>query len=196
MTRDVTVRPATEADLPGIVAIYNHYVERSAVTFEVEPVTVAARRPWFRDHRPLGPHRLLVAVDGEGRGAGWASTSAFRPRAAYSTTVEASVYCRPDAVGQGLGSRLYAALFSGLEGEDVERIVAGVTLPNPASLALHRRFGFRTVGTFTRVGRKFGQYWDVRWLERPAHRGRGERATGDRLRAQGRTGPPGPGRGR
>jgi len=77
------------------------------------------------------------------------------------------VYCHPDAVGRGCGSALYAALFYSLSGEDVEMIVAGISLPNPASIALHERFGFRHVGVFHAVGRKFDQYWDVAWFERP-----------------------------
>ena len=77
------------------------------------------------------------------------------------------MYCRPDAVGRGIGTRLYTALFDALSAEDVHRIVAGIGQPNPASVALHERFGFRRVGLFSQVGRKFGQYWDVAWFERP-----------------------------
>ena len=99
-----------------------------------------------------------------------ATTSRFRPKAAYDTTVEASVYCSPDCIGQGIGTRLYTELFRSIAGEDINRIVAGVTMPNPASLALHRRFGFTEVGLFSSVGRKFDRYWDVVWLERPLTR--------------------------
>jgi phosphinothricin acetyltransferase len=80
--------------------------------------------------------------------------------------VESSVYCRADVVGRGIGTALYRALFELLKNEDINRIVAGVTLPNPASLALHERCGFRSVGVLTSVGRKFDRYWDVAWLER------------------------------
>ena len=76
------------------------------------------------------------------------------------------MYCRADAVGRGIGSLLYGALFDALATEDVHRIVAGVSLPNPASIALHKRCGFQEVGVFTHVGRKFGKYWDVAWFER------------------------------
>jgi phosphinothricin acetyltransferase len=109
---------------------------------------------------------LLVAEE-EGSGVlGYATTSRWRPKAAYDTTVESSVYCRPDAVGRGIGGTLYSALFESIGGEDVHRIVAGISQPNPASVALHLRFGFRQVGTFSSVGRKFGRYWDVAWFER------------------------------
>lgn len=168
MPSEVSLRPAREGDLPGIVAIYNHYVRHTAATFEVRPVTVEERGPWLEAHSRASAHRVIVALDRAGEVRGWASTSEFRPRAAYSTTVEASVYCRTDSLGCGIGSRLYRSLFRSIAGEDLERIVAGITLPNAASLELHRRFGFQQVGTFTRVGRKFGRFWDVAWFERPS----------------------------
>jgi phosphinothricin acetyltransferase len=91
----------------------------------------------------------------------------FASKGAYDTTVETTIYCAPDAIHKGLGSKLYAALFETLAGEDINRIVAGYTMPNPASAALHARFGFKPVGIFHENGRKFGRYWDVAWLERP-----------------------------
>ncbi|HLN50439.1 MAG TPA: GNAT family N-acetyltransferase [Thermoplasmata archaeon] len=169
-TREVIVRPGHWSDLEELVTVYNHYVERTPVTFEVSPVRPSGRVSWLREHSSGGRYRLLVATSRSDRLLGWATSSPFRPRAAYDTTVESSVYCRPESVGRGIGSRLYAALFEALREEDIERIVAGVTLPNPASVRLHRRFGFRRVGTFHRVGRKFDRYWDVAWFERPARR--------------------------
>lgn len=162
-----TVRPATPDDLRALTDIYNHYVVTTPITFDLRPFTVEERRPWFDEHAATGRHRLLAAVDSCAACVGYATTSRWRPKAAYDTTVEASVYCRPDVVGTGCGSTLYAALFDGLAGEDVETIVAGVSLPNPASIALHERFGFRSVGVFHGVGRKFGKLWDVAWFQRP-----------------------------
>jgi len=166
---EARLRPGRRSDLAQIVAIYNSYVERSPVTFDVTPLSVLDRRPWLDEHSG-GRHRLLVACEGN-RVEGWATTSRFRPRAAYDTTVESSVYVAPGFTGQGLGSRLYAALFDSIADEDIERIVAGVTLPNRPSVQLHRRFRFRRVGTFHRVGRKFGRFWDVAWFERPLRPG-------------------------
>jgi phosphinothricin acetyltransferase len=161
-----TIRSATLSDLPALTEIYNHYIAHTTITFDLQPFEPDDRRAWFDDHSSTGRHRLLVAEE-EGSGVlGYATTSRWRPKAAYDTTVESSVYCRPDAVGRGIGGTLYSALFESIGGEDVHRIVAGISQPNPASVALHLRFGFRQVGTFSSVGRKFGRYWDVAWFER------------------------------
>jgi phosphinothricin acetyltransferase len=162
----VVIRTAGPGDLAALTEIYNHYVVHTTITFDLAPFTIEGRQPWFDAHTIDSRHRLLAAEEA-GRVVGYASTSRFRPKAAYDTTVEASVYCRPEAVGRGIGSALYQALFESIAGEDINRIVAGVTLPNELSMALHRRFGFQPVGTFSANGRKFGRYWDVAWLERP-----------------------------
>jgi phosphinothricin acetyltransferase len=163
---DYVIRAATLEDLPALTDIYNHYVVHTAITFDLQPFAAHERRAWFDDHKTSGPHRLLVAADAGGVCLGYASTSRWRPKPAYSPTVEASVYCHPDATGKKCGTRLYAALFDSLQSEDVHTIVAGVALPNPASIALHQRFGFQAVGVFHAVGRKFGKLWDVAWFER------------------------------
>jgi phosphinothricin acetyltransferase len=160
------VRAAVAGDLPALTDIYNHYVVNTAITFDLQPFTPEGRRGWFDEHSAAGRHRLLVAAD-EGIVLGYATSSRWRPKAAYETTVETSVYCRADAVGRGIGTALYAALFDALRSEDIHRIVAGVSLPNPGSIALHERFGFRPVGVFPGVGRKFDRFWDVSWFERP-----------------------------
>ncbi len=160
------VRPATGDDLEAVNDIYNHYVAESHITFDVEPVSMEQRREWFTHYGPAGRHRLFVAEDG-GRVVGFASSSRFRPKPGYLTSVETSVYLEPDATGRGAGSRLYESLFKSLEGEDVHRAYAGIALPNPASIALHEKFGFKRVAHFTEQGRKFGRYWDVAWFEKP-----------------------------
>lgn len=168
MAAEIRIRPAERSDLPGLTELYNHYVVHTPVTFDLEPYTVERRAAWFEQFAASGRHRLLVAeADGGGEVLGYAGTMRWRPKAAYDTTVETSIYCRPETAGKGIGSRLYAALFAAIAGEDVRRIVAGYTLPNAASAALHARFGFRAVGVFAEVGRKFGRYWDVAWTERP-----------------------------
>jgi phosphinothricin acetyltransferase len=161
----VEVRPATEQDLDAINTIYNHYVGVAHYTFDLEPMGSEARREWFTHYGDTGRHRLLVALS-DARVIGYASSSKFRDKRAYETSVETSVYIAPVAIGRGVGSRLYEELFRSLEGEDVHRAYAGIALPNPASIALHVRFGFKQVARFTEQGRKFGRYWDVAWFEK------------------------------
>jgi phosphinothricin acetyltransferase len=160
------LRAAEVADLPGVTDIYNHYVRTSGVTFDTTPFTVEARQEWFSHYATTGPHRLLVAVDGDDV-VGYATSSPFRPKPGYASSVETSVYLRHDATGRGLGTLLYRALLEALADQDLHRAYAGVALPNDASVALHERLGFREVGTYVEVGRKLGRYWDVRWFERP-----------------------------
>jgi phosphinothricin acetyltransferase len=174
---EVQVRAGAEADLNCLTDIYNHYVRETPITFDTTVFTPEQRRSWLHSHPEDGPHRLLVAQDVRFAGPdpskhpadgilGYATSSPFRPKAAYSTSVEVSVYCAPQAAGRGIGTLLYKALFEALADEDVHRAYAGVALPNDASVRLHTRFGFRHVGTYGEVGRKFGRYWDVAWYEK------------------------------
>jgi phosphinothricin acetyltransferase len=164
---ETRIRTAERRDLARITEIYNYYVLNTPVTFDVEPYTVEGREAWFAQFSATGRHRLIVAEE-NGIVMGYAGTTRFRPKAAYETTVETTVYCAPEAIGKGLGKRLYAELFVLLKDEDIHRFVAVYVLPNPATEALHRRFGFRVVGVLSENGRKFGKYWDVCWVERVA----------------------------
>jgi phosphinothricin acetyltransferase len=129
-------------------------------------MSMETRREWFSHYGGSGRYRLFVATDGD-QVIGYASSSKFRPKPGYLTSVETSIYLAPDSVGRGAGAKLYAELFKSLEDEDVHRAYAGIALPNPASVALHERFGFKRVAHFTEQGRKFGRYWDVDWYEKP-----------------------------
>ena len=160
------MRPATDADLEAINEIYNHYVVETHITFDDEPMTAETRREWFSHYAETGRHRVLVATDGD-EVIGFATSSRFRPKPGYLTSVETSIYLTPDATGKGAGTKLYTELFRSLEGEDVHRAYAGIALPNPASISLHENFGFKRVALFTEQGRKFGRYWDVAWFEKP-----------------------------
>ncbi|MFI2368445.1 GNAT family N-acetyltransferase [Streptomyces sp. NPDC018833] len=164
---DVQVRAGVEADLAALTDIYNHYVRETAITFDTAEFTPGQRRPWLHSHPQDGPHRLLVARDAARGVLGYATSSPFRPKPAYSTSVEVSVYLAPEAAARGIGTMLYKALFAALESEDVHRAYAGIAQPNEPSNRLHARFGFRHVGTYEQVGRKFGRYWDVAWFEKP-----------------------------
>jgi phosphinothricin acetyltransferase len=162
---EVLIRPGTPGDLVGINAIYNRFVVESPVTFDVNPVTIEERTSWFDQFDTDGPHRLMVSAQNS-QVVGFAYSKEFRQRRAYETSVEPSIYLTPDASGRGIGTLLYTALFEALADEDLHRACAGITLPNDASIALHEKCGFRPVGTFEEVGRKFGRFWSVRWYQK------------------------------
>jgi phosphinothricin acetyltransferase len=161
----VTVRPADVKDLGQLNDLYNRYVLETHFTFDIEPMTLESRREWFDHYSSTGRHRVVVGVS-DGSVIGYACSSRWRPKPAYETSVEASIYVAPEAVGRGIGTRLYEELFKQLQGEDVHRALAGIALPNQASIALHERFGFKRVAHFTEQGRKFDRYWDVGWYEK------------------------------
>jgi phosphinothricin acetyltransferase len=163
---DLIVRPGSLEDLPRLTEIHNHYVVNTHITFDVHPFTTEQRVAWFHEHSGGGRYHLLVAQAPGGDVQGYVATGRFRTKAAYDTTVEASIACHPEATGKGIGSLLYRELFKVISDDDVHRIVAGIAQPNEASNALHRKFGFKPVGAFSEVGRKFGKYWDVLWMER------------------------------
>jgi phosphinothricin acetyltransferase len=162
----VTVRAATEQDLAQLNDIYNRYVIETHFTFDVEPMTLEARLEWFGHYDSTGRYRVLAGVS-DATVIGYASSSRWRPKPAYDTSVETSIYLAPDAVGRGIGTKLYEELFKQLQREVVHRAYAGIALPNQASIALHERIGFKRVAHFTEQGRKFDRYWDVSWYEKP-----------------------------
>jgi phosphinothricin acetyltransferase len=153
------------ADLPALLAIYNHYVTNTPFSFALAPSTLEQRQVWFDGFADHGRYQCFVAVK-DGAPIGWASSGKFREKAAYQTSIETSVYVAPDESGQGLGRRLYETLFAALASEDVHRAVAVITVPNEASVGLHRAMGFEEIGTFREAGFKFGRYWDVAWFGR------------------------------
>ncbi|SHF02546.1 phosphinothricin acetyltransferase [Marinomonas polaris DSM 16579] len=165
----VQIRPAVIEDLPALTDLYNHYIVNTVTTFDIEPYTLEGRAVWFSQFAPTGRYRLLVAEQ-DGEILGYACSGQFKPKRAYETSVEVSIYLKPNTKGRGLGTALYLELFEQLETEDIHRAYAGITLPNEASRIIHEKFGFESVGVYLEVGRKFGQYWDVEWFEKEIHR--------------------------
>src|SRR3954447_11756198 len=109
-TPDLLIRVAVEADVPAMAAIYNHYVETSPATFDITPVSLENRLAWFRSFGETGPFRLLVA-ERDGQVIGYAGSGRFREKPAYVTSVEMTVYVHPEALGLGVGARMYERLF-------------------------------------------------------------------------------------
>lgn len=163
---DVAIRNGESGDLNRLVEIYNHYVTETHITFDTDVFLVTDRIQWFNQFAESGPHQLLVAVAADGI-AGYATSTRFKTRAAYNTSVETTIYLDPGRRGQGIGARLYGELLDRLVAEPrVHRAYGGVALPNDASVALHRKLGFEHVGSYHEVGYKFDKFWDVHWFEK------------------------------
>jgi len=162
----IAIRPGAARDLNRLVQIYNHYVTGTHVTFDVEPFAVGARTQWFTQFAESGPYRLYVGELGEDI-VGYASSLPFKPKPAYNTSVETTIYLDPEQAGNGYGRALYGHLLAELVAEPtVHRAYGGIALPNPVSVALHEKLGFERVATYHEVGYKFGKYWDVHWYEK------------------------------
>ncbi|HEY2034755.1 MAG TPA: GNAT family N-acetyltransferase [Rhizomicrobium sp.] len=157
---EILIRRAERADLPALRDIYNHYAVHTPVNFDIEPRTPAEREQWLAQFSTSGRYQCFAAEE-SGHVIAYAGSTRFKEKEAYQTTIEMTIYCAPERGGQGIGRKLYTRLFDALKGEDIHRAYAGVTLPNEGSVRIHEAFGFRHVGTYTEVGRKFGKYWDV-----------------------------------
>jgi phosphinothricin acetyltransferase len=160
----VGVRDAEPGDLPAMAAIYDEQVRTSVATFDTEPRGAAYLGEKLAH---AGGGDLVLVAHAEREVLGYAFSGPFRPRPAYDGTKEVSVYVAATARGQGVARALYAALLERLDGlAHVHTQVAVIALPNDASEALHRAFGFEQVGVLREVGRKFDRWVDTAWYQR------------------------------
>jgi L-amino acid N-acyltransferase YncA len=156
----VKIRDASAADAQACAAIYAPYVLDTAVTFESEPPSAAEMAD-----RIDAAHAWLVLED-DGRVVGYAYGGPYKARAAYRWACEVSVYLESGRRRTGGGRALYEALLRRLADRGFRTAVAGMTLPNDASVGLHAALGFRPVGTYRRIGWKHGTWHDVAWVQR------------------------------
>jgi L-amino acid N-acyltransferase YncA len=150
-------------DAAACAQIYAPYVSGSAVSFEDDPPD--ARQLHNRIERITQTHPWLVAETEAGAVAGYAYATHHRDRAAYRWAADVAVYVGREHQGCGVGTRLYGALLPLLAERQLRTAVAGITLPNPASVALHERFGFTPVGVYRNIGWKAGAWQDVGWWQ-------------------------------
>src|SRR3954453_20171190 len=156
------IEPATPAHADAIAAIYDEAARTTPATFDLEGHPPA----YWIEAIEADTYPIFVGVDHEVLGFARAGLHKVKP--AYGTTCETSVYVAQSARGQGVGRALYEALLDRLDAAPGFLLaVAGITEPNPVSVALHTACGFTPVGTFHNVGRKLGRTWDVTWYERP-----------------------------
>ena len=158
------IRAATEADLPGIFAIYDHEVLHGTATFDTQPKTPPERLEWLHNDGN-GRYPILVADD-DGAVLGWARLYPWSNRCAYDRAAENAVYVRGDARGKGVGRALMAELLRLAPERGVRLLIARVVEGNAGSRALHEAMGFSTIGVMRRCGEKFGRLLDVRLMDR------------------------------
>jgi phosphinothricin acetyltransferase len=156
------IRTVTPADAPAICAIYNDYVAKTVISFEIDPVSVAEMTTRIREISRDFP--WLVLEDASTL-VGYAYANAWKTRAAYRESVETTIYLAPEYARRGIGTRLYQALIDELSRRTFHCAIGGIALPNPASVALHERLGFVKVAQFREVGRKFDRRIDVGYWE-------------------------------
>lgn len=151
-------------DAEAIREIYNVEVLESTVTFDLVPRSLAEQLAWIEEHS--GGHPAIVAVDGADRVLGFASLSPYRPRPAYVTTVEDSVYVAREHRGRGVGRLLLGDLVELARDHGFHAVIARIVGGHEASISLHRACGFEQIGCEREVGRKFGRWLDVVLMQR------------------------------
>ena len=153
------IRDGSESDSEAIVAIYNHYIVNSTATFEEDEIDSKEMASRIRKVTKEDLPWLVAEIDGEL--CGYAYAGIWNARAAYKHTIEVTIYIAADAASKGIGSSLYNDLFKRLRERKIHCVIAGITLPNPASIAIHQKFGMTKSGQFHEVGYKFGEWLDV-----------------------------------
>jgi len=161
----MNIRPATRADLPAILEIYNEAVLNTTASYDYEPRTLEHRTAWFEDHQKTNLP-VFVAEDASGRIAGWSALNRYHERVGYRFTAENSVYVAADQRGRGIGKLLLAPLIPAARERGLHAIIAAIDAANEASIRLHAAFGFERVGHFKQVGHKFGRWLDVIYMEK------------------------------
>ena len=162
----------TPEHLEAIRAIFNQAILHSTALYEYRPRSVAVMEAWFADKQAAGVPVLGIERE-PGVLAGFATWGPFRPRAAYKYSAEHSVYVDERFRGQGVGQALLAALVAEAQARDLHQLIGGVDASNAASIALHKKLGFRHCGTVREAGFKFGRWLDLEFWQRllptPAH---------------------------
>jgi len=152
------IREVNADDAKTICDIYNYYVENTIITFEERRISTTEMHKRIKEVTASLP---WLVYEENGMVVGYAYASKWRSRSAYRFSVESTVYLSKDTTGRKIGTQLYEALISRLRGLSIHAVIGGISLPNPASVALHERMGFDKVAHFKEVGWKLNQWIDV-----------------------------------
>ena len=156
----LTIRPITKDDIAACLDIYNYEVVNGVATLDLEPRTLPEWKEWYEAHSD--EHHPIIVGTIDGVVAGYASLSPYRPKEAYKSTVELSIYIHQEYRGKGVASKLMAHILDHAKATDtLHTVVSVITAGNAASTALHERFGFTYCGLTPQVGFKHGKYQDT-----------------------------------
>ena len=168
--REITIRTAKPEDAEKLLGIYKHYVENTAITYEIEVPTVDDFRG--RIEKTLKKYPYIVAVC-DGKIIGYAYAGVFKDRAAYDHSVETSIYVDLNEKRRGTGTLLYNELEKRLATIEIKNVYACIACPekddeylNHDSIKFHEKLGYKLVGTFHKCAKKFGRYYDMVWMEK------------------------------
>ena len=160
--KSVIIRPAKLDDAEQIVAIYNHYVKDTIVTFDTDLKSSFEFRNEMMEVIKKCPYYV---AEKEGQILGYAMATDWKSRCSYKYSVESSIYMDPSHKGKGIGYKLYFKLLKELKNTEIHAVIAGISLPNVVSVELHQKMGFEKIAHFKEVGYKFNRWIDVGYWE-------------------------------
>ena len=160
--KEYKIRKVNPEDAPALMDIYNFYIENSIATFEEDKISDDEMAKRIKDISSGYPFLVIETMK---KIAGYAYASSWKTRSAYRYSSEVTIYLHPEKTGSGLGTKLYSAFIEEIRKTELHVLLAGISLPNDASIALHEKLGFNEVGCLKNVGYKFGKWIDVGYWE-------------------------------
>ena len=159
----VSLRPAKPNDVPGILAIMNHNILHSTAVYDYDPKNVQEIEAWFQEKQEAG--WPVIVADENGSVVGYGTYGTFRYKQGYRFTVEHSVYVAESYAGKGIGKLLLSELITIAKASGYHTMIGGIDAQNTASIAFHKKFGFKEAGTIKEAGFKFGRWLDVTFMQ-------------------------------
>ncbi len=157
---ELVIRPITKDDIAACLAIYNYEIVNGVATLDLEPRTLPEWQEWYEAHSD--EHHPIVVGTVDGVVAGYASLSPYRPKEAYKSTVELSIYIHQEYRSKGIATQLMAHILEIAKNDPLlHNVVSVITAGNEGSSKLHERFGFTYCGLTPQVGFKHGKYQDT-----------------------------------
>ena len=159
----ISIRPATPADLPEILAIVNHAIANTTAIYDVDQRTLEQQTEWFNDKR--GKDEPVIVAEKNGKVVGFGAYGIFKPKVGYRFSVEHSVYVNRQFVGQGIGKQLLSQLIETAKLQKMHTMVGYIDTENKGSIAFHQLFGFAEIGVLKEIGFKFGKRLNVSLMQ-------------------------------